>query len=100
MERSVLSVRVRFPIEHDTHVHRFQSVRKILQRLRVTFEERDVQLSKDYAEQLRERLPGSLVPQVFFNGRHIGVRTKFPIQTRLNRLTLPLSPRTPRQSRA
>lgn len=51
-----------------------QQLLKILHGLLVQYEERDITLSRDYQRELSERLPGESVPQVFFNGHHLGVR--------------------------
>ncbi len=48
-------------------------IRKILQRARVTFEERDISLDSRFNKELQARLPGSKVPQLFLNGKHVGV---------------------------
>ncbi len=45
---------------------------QMLENHRVQFEERDVIISKDFRQQLQERLPNSTVPQVFLNGQHLG----------------------------
>jgi glutaredoxin len=49
------------------------SVRRMLQMHRVIFEERDVFMSAQFAEELSERCPNLRAPQIFFNGNHIGV---------------------------
>lgn len=46
---------------------------QILDNHRVRYEERDVVLSREVRQQLQERLPNSTVPQVFLNGKHLGV---------------------------
>ena len=48
-------------------------MRKILQHHRVVFEERDVFLNTEYADELEARVPGAKVPVLFINGAHIGV---------------------------
>jgi len=48
------------------------AMRKMLQRLRVSFEEKNIYMSKQFALELKERLPGKTVPQCFFNGKHLG----------------------------
>jgi glutaredoxin domain-containing cysteine-rich protein 1 len=50
-----------------------QQIRQILQNHRVVFEERDVFLNSEFAEELEARLPGATVPQIFINGAHFGV---------------------------
>ena len=62
-------------------------MRKIFQRLRVPFEERNVYMSTIFAAELKDRLPGQTVPQAFFNGQLIGVRTppRLPHLTQLFR---------------
>eukprot|EP00053_Salpingoeca_punica_P009579 m.85768 g.85768 ORF g.85768 m.85768 type:complete len:508 (+) comp15071_c0_seq1:1295-2818(+) len=49
-------------------------VRRILQMLRVPFEERDIMMSAEYKVQLRERAPGATPPVLFFNGKRLGGR--------------------------
>lgn len=47
-------------------------MRKIFQRLRVPFEERNVYMSTAFAAELEARLPKENVPQAFFNGKYLG----------------------------
>ena len=49
-------------------------VRRLLQSLRVRFEERDVFMSSRFSTEMQSRCPGMRVPQVFFNGKLLGVR--------------------------
>lgn len=59
------------------------AMRKILQRLRVPFEERDIMMCSKFTEELRSRLdqptspggsgPDIALPRLFFNGQHLGV---------------------------
>jgi glutaredoxin len=50
-------------------------IRKILQRARVAFEERDIALDSKFNKELLARIPGApKVPQLFLNGKHVGVR--------------------------
>ncbi len=56
-----------------------QEIRKILQRARVVFEERDVSLDSSFNKELQARLPGAKVPQVFLNGKHVGVCDAHPL---------------------
>ena len=51
---------------HCTHIL------NILQRLRVGYEVRNIYMSKEVHEEFQERLPGMTVPQVCFNGEHLG----------------------------
>ena len=57
----------------DTYA-RCTEVRKIFQNLRVAFEDRNIYMSSEFAKELDERLPKALVPQLFFNGKYVGVR--------------------------
>jgi glutaredoxin len=50
-----------------------QELKKILQRARVVFEERDISLDSKFPKELQARLPGGSVPQLFLNGKHMGV---------------------------
>ena len=50
-----------------------QEMRKIFQRARVPFEDRNVAFSSQFVAELAERLPGAEFPQAFFNGQHLGV---------------------------
>ena len=38
------------------------------------YEERDVFMSAQFSEEFQQRCPNQRVPQVFCNGKHIGVR--------------------------
>lgn len=49
-----------------------QDMRKILQRARVAFEERDIFLDASFNKELVARLPDAVVPYVFFNGQPLG----------------------------
>eukprot|EP00043_Microstomoeca_roanoka_P005410 m.55550 g.55550 ORF g.55550 m.55550 type:complete len:590 (+) comp12952_c0_seq1:39-1808(+) len=49
-----------------------QKLLKIFHGLMVQYEERDVTLSREFQREMSERLPGAKVPQVFFNGQHLG----------------------------
>lgn len=40
----------------------------------VLYEERDVFMSAQFSEEFQQRCPNQRVPQVFCNGKHIGVR--------------------------
>ena len=55
-----------------------QDVRKMLQRARVAFEERDIFLHSQFAKELQARLPAITLPFVFFNGQPLGVCTAPP----------------------
>ena len=50
-------------------------VKKILRTLLVKFEERDVFMSGEYQEEIKDRMRSSdvLVPQIFVDGQHVGV---------------------------
>lgn len=50
-------------------------VKQILRTLLVKFEERDVFMSTEYQNEIRERMRCDyvLVPQVFVDGQHVGV---------------------------
>jgi glutaredoxin domain-containing cysteine-rich protein 1 len=52
-----------------------QSVKQILRTLLVKFEERDVFMSNEYQQEIRDRMQKNEidVPQLFVNGHHIGV---------------------------
>jgi hypothetical protein len=50
-----------------------KEMRGIFQRLRVRFEERNIYMDKTLAAELEFRLPGSKLPQAFFNGAPLGV---------------------------
>jgi glutaredoxin domain-containing cysteine-rich protein 1 len=54
-------------------------VRRILKTLLVKFEERDVYLSIEHKEEVKRRLGGDkvTVPQLFLDGRHLGVCVSF-----------------------
>ncbi|KAK6637195.1 hypothetical protein RUM44_007609 [Polyplax serrata] len=56
--------------------HKCLKVKQILRTLMVKFEERDVFMSSEAQADIRERMKCSviLVPQVFVEGQHIGVR--------------------------
>lgn len=58
-----------------TTFERCRKVRKILETLMVKFEERDVFMNKGFQQEVRERLGLTrvIVPQVFVEGRHLGV---------------------------
>lgn len=55
--------------------HKCLKVKQILKTLMVKFEERDVFMSTDAQDEIRERMKcdAILVPQVFVEGQHIGV---------------------------
>jgi glutaredoxin len=50
-------------------------VKKILRNLLVKYEERDVFMSMEYQDEIRDRMKSDqiLVPQLFVDGQHIGV---------------------------
>ena len=50
-----------------------QDMRKIFQRSRVAFEERDIFLDATFNKELQARLPTATVPYAFFNGQPLGV---------------------------
>ena len=58
-----------------TTSERCRKVRKILETLMVKFEERDVFMNRGFQQEVRERLGTTrvIVPQVFVEGRHLGV---------------------------
>lgn len=51
------------------------NVKQILRTLLVKFEERDVFMSSDYQQEIKDRMQSELiqVPQVFVDGQHVGV---------------------------
>lgn len=51
------------------------NVKQILRTLLVKFEERDVFMSIDYQQEVRERMQSEdmLVPQLYVDGHHVGV---------------------------
>lgn len=55
--------------------HKCLKVKQILRTLMVKFEERDVFMSSEAQEEIRDRMKCNfiLVPQVFVEGQHIGV---------------------------
>lgn len=50
-------------------------VKKILRTLLIKYEERDVFMSSEFQDEIRDRMRSDhiLVPQVFVDGQHIGV---------------------------
>lgn len=52
-----------------------QSVKQILRTLLVKFEERDVYMSNEYQDEVKDRMLKDEIdiPQLFVNGQHIGV---------------------------
>ena len=50
-----------------------QDMRKMFQRARVAFEERDIFLDAAFNRELQARLPSANVPFAFFNGQPLGV---------------------------
>lgn len=50
-------------------------VKKILRNLLVKYEERDIFMSTEYQDEIRDRMRSDqiLVPQMFVDGQHIGV---------------------------
>ena len=51
------------------------NVKQILRTLLVKFEERDIFMSSEYQQEIRERMQSDTIniPQVFVDGQHIGV---------------------------
>ena len=58
--------------------HKCLKVKQILKTLMIKFEERDVFMSAEAQEEIRSRMKcdAILVPQVFVEGQHIGVKKK------------------------
>lgn len=61
-------------IIRDTYA-KCSNVKKILRTLLVKFEERDVFMSVEYQQEIKERMHSEIikVPQLFVEGQHIGV---------------------------
>lgn len=70
-------------IIRDTYA-KCSNVKQILRTLLVKFEERDVFMSVEYQQEIKERMHSEIikVPQLFVEGQHIGVSTiKLILQT-------------------
>lgn len=63
-------------IIRDTYA-KCSNVKQILRTLLVKFEERDVFMSVEYQQEIKERMHSEIikVPQLFVEGQHIGVST-------------------------
>eukprot|EP00042_Codosiga_hollandica_P028284 m.147561 g.147561 ORF g.147561 m.147561 type:complete len:399 (-) comp52730_c0_seq35:31-1227(-) len=64
-----------------------ENVRRILQTHRVAFEDRDISMDAEYAEELAARTPNRKVPQLFLNGVHIGNHETVEIWNETGKLT-------------
>lgn len=55
------------------------NVKQILRTLLIKFEERDVFMSVDYQQEVKDRMQTSdiQIPQLFVDGQHIGVNYKY-----------------------
>lgn len=67
------------------------NVKQILRTLLVKFEERDVFMSSDYQQEIKDRMQSEAiqVPQVFVEGQHVGVSKGSGLTSGENLLRLP-----------